>query len=127
MIKSLETDSSSNHRVYIIVLMNHFIQFNFNSKDFQQNIPFFFQDEAERWKERGKTLFKEKNFPLLIKYYSLAIKFTSPEENFLELRSILLSNRSIAYNKTRMYQEALEDAKECVRINPRWSKVCISA
>jgi tetratricopeptide (TPR) repeat protein len=83
----------------------------------------FFQDEAERWKERGKILIKEGNFELVIKYYTLAIKFTPVEEFYGDLRSMLLSNRCFAYNKMKKYFEALADAKECVRINPNWSKV----
>ena len=82
---------------------------------------FVSQDEAARWKERGNRLWKENSLNLAIAYYSLAINFAPLKEK--DLRATILSNRSLVYNKQGRDEEALSDARECVKSKPGWSKV----
>ena len=79
------------------------------------------QDEAKRWKERGKQLFKENRFNLLVDCYSLAICYAPTSDR--ELLAQLLCNRSLAHIKNNAFTLALPDAERCVKIQPKWSKV----
>lgn len=78
------------------------------------------QDEAKRWKERGKQLFKENRFNLLVDCYSLAICYAPTSDR--ELLAQLLCNRSLAHTKNNAFTLALLDAERCVKIQPKWSK-----
>ncbi|XP_074620994.1 uncharacterized protein LOC141879614 isoform X2 [Acropora palmata] len=78
------------------------------------------QDEAKRWKERGKQLFKENRFNLLVDCYSLAICYAPTSDR--ELLAQLLCNRSLAHIKNNAFTLALPDAERCVKIQPKWSK-----
>ena len=82
---------------------------------------FSLQDEAKRWKERGKQLFKENRFNLLVDCYSLAICYAPTSDR--ELLAQLLCNRSLAHIKNNAFTLALLDAERCVKIQPKWSKV----
>jgi len=69
-------------------------------------------------------LFKDKYYDLVVKYYSLAMNYVpQTTENVDKMSAVLLSNRCAAYLNLEMYDEALEDAKRCVQIEPEWSKV----
>ncbi len=67
-------------------------------------------------KEEGNLAFKEKRFSDAIESYSKAILLDN--ENHL-----LYSNRSTAHFHFGRIQEAFEDAKKAVELNPKWSKV----
>lgn len=82
---------------------------------------YFMQGEAKRWKERGKQLFKENRFDLLVDCYSLAINYTPTSDR--ELLAQLLCNRSLVYIRNKTFKVALLDAERCVKIRPSWSKV----
>lgn len=79
------------------------------------------QGEAKRWKERGKQLFKENKFDLLVDCYSLAINYAPTSDR--ELLAQLLCNRSLVHVKNKTFKVALLDAERCVKIRPNWSKV----
>ena len=79
------------------------------------------QAEATKWKDRGKQLFKEKRFVLLIEYYTLAIKYVPSNDR--EFLATLLCNRALAYYNTHQYQHSLEDAKSCSKFRSDWFKV----
>ena len=88
-------------------------------------LPCSLQTEAKRWKERGKQLFKENRFNLLVECYSLAINYAPSSDR--ELLTQLLCNRSLVYIKNKTYRAALLDAEQCVKIRPGWSKVSLWA
>ena len=73
------------------------------------------------WKERGNQLFKDKEFDIVIEYYTLAMLYT-PFWNS-ELLSVLLSNRCAAFTNLKNNEKALADAQECTLVRPNWSKV----
>ncbi|BAM39033.1 uncharacterized protein TOT_010001187 [Theileria orientalis strain Shintoku] len=52
----------------------------------------------------------------------LALSLCPIGPNFNELRSILYSNRSFTNLKLKRYEEALEDSKQSIKLNPSWSK-----
>jgi len=66
-------------------------------------------------KEDGNKALKEKRLPQAIKYYTEAIELDPTDAAFF-------SNRSGAYVGLLKYDEALTDAKECVRLKPDWWK-----
>lgn len=69
-------------------------------------------------------MFKDKQYELVVKYYSLAMNYVPQmTENVDKMSAALLSNRCAAYLNLEMFDKALEDAKRCVQIEPEWSKV----
>ena len=79
------------------------------------------QVEANRWKDRGKKLFTEKNYGVLVEYYTLAIKYApSADKDFL---ATLLCNRALVHYNLSNYRAGLDDAKSCTRFRPSWFKV----
>ena len=82
----------------------------------------YVQVEAKKWKERGKTLFSEKKYAILVDYYTLAMQYVPSNDK--EFVAILLSNRSLAHFTMGNFQKGLEDAKSCTRFRPDWHKVC---
>lgn len=60
---------------------------------------------------------------LAIACYSLALNFMPPQEKVL--KATILSNRSLMYKKQGKAEDALNDAQQCVLINPSWSKVSL--
>lgn len=69
-------------------------------------------------------MFKDKQYELVVKYYSLAMNYVpQTTENADKVSAVLLSNRCAAYLNLEMYDKALGDAKRCVQIEPEWSKV----
>lgn len=55
-----------------------------------------------------------------INFYTEGIKLTKTDQH------VLFSNRSAAYAANGDYQQAIEDAQQCIDINPSWSKVSFS-
>lgn len=80
-----------------------------------------------RFTEQGKIEFGQGKYLDAINSFSQAIsgyKLDLKEEDKVEL-SKLLSNRSLCYLKLGQeenYNKAFQDAKECVLLNPGWSK-----
>ncbi|KAG0678391.1 Hsp90 cochaperone [Pichia californica] len=71
---------------------------------------------ADEFKQKGNDAFRQKNFPEAIDYFTEAIKASETPNH------VLYSNRSACYASLHKYDEALHDAKECVKINPTWAK-----
>ena len=71
---------------------------------------------ANDFKEKGNKALSSGNAKEAVEHYSSAIALDSKNHVFY-------SNRSAAYCKLEQYEKALEDANECVRINPKWGKV----
>ena len=80
------------------------------------------QDEARRWKERGRILsVEQKRHDLLPECYTIALSFAGDRDT--ELAGQLYSNRALAFKRLGKWEEALEDARRSVQLLPRWSKV----
>jgi len=70
---------------------------------------------AEEFKEAGNKAFSAKNYDEAIKCYTDAIKLDKTNHVFF-------SNRSASYAGKRKWDEAISDAKECIRLNPSFIK-----
>jgi len=73
------------------------------------------RQRAEAFKEKGNRAFGEKKFDDAINFYTEAIKIDNRNH-------VYFSNRSAAYMGKNMYSNALEDAEQCVKLNPKWGK-----
>jgi len=73
------------------------------------------RQRAEAFKEKGNRAFGEKKYDEAINFYSEAIKIDNRNH-------VYFSNRSAAYMGKNMYTNALEDAEQCVKLNPKWGK-----
>ena len=71
---------------------------------------------AAEFKAKGNAALAAGNEKEAIEHYSSAIALDPSNHVFF-------SNRSAAYCKLGQYEKGLEDAEECIRINPTWSKV----
>ncbi|XBW35564.1 hypothetical protein QEN19_001139 [Hanseniaspora menglaensis] len=67
------------------------------------------------FKNKAAEYFKGKQYDQAIEQYNEAIKLAQPSEIH-----VLYSNRSACYASLLKYQEALEDAKNCVAANPEF-------
>ena len=68
----------------------------------------------EEWK-RGNEAFAAKDYSKAIQHYSQAVRLDP-------LNHILYSNRSAAYASLMMWDKAIADGNECVRLRPDWAK-----
>ena len=57
----------------------------------------------------------------MAEYYSLAMELT-PSSNS-EMMTVLLSNRCLAFINLEKFNEAVADAKKCIKIKPQWFRV----
>ena len=71
---------------------------------------------ANEFKEKGNKALAAGKEKEAVEHYSSAIALDSSNHVFF-------SNRSAAYCKLQEYQKALEDANECIKLKPDWSKV----
>lgn len=71
---------------------------------------------ADEYKQQGNAAFVAKNYEEAIE------KFTKGIEVSEQPNHVLYSNRSACYTSLKKFGEALTDAKECIKINPTWSK-----
>lgn len=71
---------------------------------------------ADEYKAEGNKHFAAKEFEQAVELFTKAIE-VSPNPNH-----VLYSNRSGAYASLKNFKNALEDAEECVKINPTWAK-----
>ncbi|KAF7455851.1 tetratricopeptide repeat-containing protein [Cryptosporidium felis] len=89
--------------------------------------PGLIKHSLERFSEEGRAQFNQKKYQDAINSFSQAIsgyKIELKDKDKVEL-SKLLSNRSLCYLKLGQeenYVRAFEDAKECILLNPNWSK-----
>jgi len=70
---------------------------------------------ANEFKEKGNKALAAGKEKEAVEHYSAAIALDPSNHVFF-------SNRSAAYCKLQAYQKALEDANECIKLNPTWSK-----
>lgn len=71
---------------------------------------------ADEYKQQGNAAFAAKDFEKAIELFTKAIEVSEKPNH------VLYSNRSACYTSTKQFNKALEDAKQCVNINPAWSK-----
>lgn len=71
---------------------------------------------AEEYKAEGNKYFASKDFGKAIDYFTKAIEASSSPNH------VLYSNRSACYSSLKNYEEALADARECIKINGNWAK-----
>jgi len=73
--------------------------------------------KAAEAKAKGNSFFLNKQYPEAIEWYTKAIKAEPNDSTFY-------SNRSAAYMGVNKFKEALADAEMCIKIQPKWVKVC---
>lgn len=70
---------------------------------------------SEALKEQGNAAYGRGEYELAVKLYSQALEVDSANH-------VLYSNRSAAHAAMGNFDQALEDANECVKLNPAWIK-----
>ncbi|OXB43028.1 hypothetical protein B1J92_H08195g [Nakaseomyces glabratus] len=71
---------------------------------------------ADEYKQQGNAAFVAKDYEKAIDLFSKAIEVSETPNH------VFYSNRSACYASLKKFPEALNDAEECVKINPTWSK-----
>lgn len=71
---------------------------------------------AEEFKQQGNAAFVAKDYAKAVELFGKAIEVSEQPNH------VLYSNRSACFTSMKKFKEALEDAEECVKINPSWSK-----
>merc|ERR1719491_1975531 len=66
-------------------------------------------------KDAATEAFKAQDYEKAVEDLAAAIVLDSSNQVFY-------SNRSVAYTAMQMYEKALDDADECVRLQPTWAK-----
>lgn len=73
---------------------------------------------AEVCNREGNRALREQNYVGAIDSYTKGLL----DGCSVELRAVLLSNRSSAFAHLERWQEALDDAESCLRVHPEWSR-----
>ncbi|CAD6909812.1 unnamed protein product, partial [Tilletia controversa] len=71
-------------------------------------------------KSKGNAAFAAKDWDAAVQAYTEAI--AAVQDPAADAAHVLYSNRSAAYAGLRSYEKALEDAEECVKVNPQFAK-----
>lgn len=71
---------------------------------------------ADEYKQQGNAAFTAKDYGKAIDLFTKAIEVSEAPNH------VLYSNRSACYTSLKKFTDALNDATECVKINPSWSK-----
>lgn len=71
---------------------------------------------AEEFKKQGNAAFVAKDYEKASELFTKAIEASEAPNH------VLYSNRSACFTSLKKFNEALNDANECVKINPAWSK-----
>ena len=75
-------------------------------------------DEAKRIVSQANQLQRQNNFQEAHELYTNALWHARNDE----LRSAIFFNRSVVLARMKRWEESLEDANECVKINPTWPR-----
>ena len=70
--------------------------------------------KAEEYKAEGNKFFSSGNYMEAVKCYTKAIE--------VQQNHIYYSNRSACYTALGEYQKAVEDADQCIKLDPKWAK-----
>eukprot|EP00761_Pharyngomonas_kirbyi_P012836 gb/GECH01012863.1/.p1 GENE.gb/GECH01012863.1/~~gb/GECH01012863.1/.p1 ORF type:complete len:568 (+),score=202.42 gb/GECH01012863.1/:1-1704(+) len=73
------------------------------------------KEQSLVYKEKGNNAFKEGKHQEAIDFFSKAIECD-------DTNHVFFSNRSACYAKLEKYDKALEDADQCIKVNPTWPK-----
>lgn len=71
---------------------------------------------ADQYKAEGNAAFSAKDFTKAVELFSKAIEVSESPNH------VLYSNRSGAYSSLKNFESALQDAEQCIKINPSWPK-----
>lgn len=71
--------------------------------------------EADTFKDKGNKAFAAKDYDTANEWFSKAIE-ADPSNH------VLFSNRSACYAAKKNWGVALEDAEQCIKLNPNWGK-----
>mmetsp|Transcript_26077 Transcript_26077/g.61938 ORF Transcript_26077/g.61938 Transcript_26077/m.61938 type:complete len:335 (-) Transcript_26077:1320-2324(-) len=80
---------------------------------------------SDDYKELGNKAFARKDFQTAIEHYTKAIQHSSSNSNKTNSnnnRHIFYSNRSASYAGLKQWTKAIDDAKECIRLDPQFVK-----
>lgn len=78
------------------------------------------EELAKQYKTDGNELFKQKKFSEAIASYTKGLDYLDKElDETAELKSTLFSNRAACYVMMKKYQNAVDDCKQALRINPK--------
>lgn len=73
---------------------------------------------ANEWKERGDNAVKKKEFEEAANLFTKALDALDLEPEDVALKTELLSQRSLCRAQLKQYNEALDDARDCIDVNP---------
>ena len=73
--------------------------------------------QAEQLKTEGNKAYKDGKLQLAIRLYTQSLQHDPGDHT-------VYSNRSMAYEKAKMFEKALEDAEMSTQLKPDWVKVC---
>lgn len=71
---------------------------------------------ADEYKQQGNAAFAAKDYNKAVELFTKGIDISEQPNH------VLYSNRSACFASLKKFEEALNDANECVKINPSWSK-----
>lgn len=74
--------------------------------------------DPDALKEAGNAAFKGRNYDKAIELYGSAIENAKSDE----IKALCLSNRSAAYQAVKKWDEAVADAKECLKLKPGFAR-----
>lgn len=74
---------------------------------------------AAELKAKGNAAFSAKDYTTAIQHYTDAIAAAKGPEDAVH---VLYSNRSACYSGLKQWEQALNDAEECIKINPAFAK-----
>jgi len=83
------------------------------------------QEEAKRWEVRAAHAFVSSAYTFCIDYVNLALKYTPADSK--QTFSLLLCQRSQAFQRLGDYERGLEDAKTASMMNPEMFEVITAA
>lgn len=77
------------------------------------------QELAKQYKLDGNENFKLKKFDLAVEAYTKGLSYLEKElDETAELKSVLYSNRAACHVMQKNFQQAINDCKEALKINP---------
>mmetsp|Transcript_26076 Transcript_26076/g.61930 ORF Transcript_26076/g.61930 Transcript_26076/m.61930 type:complete len:338 (-) Transcript_26076:1358-2371(-) len=81
---------------------------------------------SDDYKELGNKAFAQKDFQTAIEHYTKAIQHSTSNSTSSSSsssnRHIFYSNRSASYAGLKQWSKAIDDAKECIRLDPQFVK-----
>ncbi|XP_074628132.1 TPR and ankyrin repeat-containing protein 1-like isoform X4 [Acropora palmata] len=127
---SLYLSESNTEKSILLQIYNGLSEAHFNLNENERSIdagneyfklrPIKSEDEAKRWEVRAAHAFESSAYTFCIDYVNLALKYTPADCK--QTFSLLLCQRSQAFQQLGDYERALEDAKTASMMNPDMSE-----